>query len=190
MDPRHGAGADPPRVRCRLTRGERGAAAAHARVVAAAAAVPRLPAEPRGGAAVEGRAVPGHPRPGQPRRAPRSTSPTRPGCARTTTPAPPGRRSDRPPWWPATGARFVGQHDLRGHAPRARCGSCCHDGTVNATVFIDFCRRLLRDAAGPVYLVLDGHPVHRSGPPRSSPPPPRAAEAVLPARLLAGAQPR
>src|SRR5512132_4304487 len=31
--------------------------------------------------------------------APPSTSPTRPGCARTTTPAPPGRRSGRPRWW-------------------------------------------------------------------------------------------
>ena len=32
-------------------------------------------------------------------------SPTRPGCARTTTPGPPGRRSGRPPWSPppATG---------------------------------------------------------------------------------------
>ena len=29
-------------------------------------------------------------------------------------------------------------------------------------VFLDFCRRLLADATGPVYLVLDGHPVHRS----------------------------
>jgi transposase len=29
-------------------------------------------------------------------------------------------------------------------------------------VFLDFCRRLLADATGPVFLVLDGHPVHRS----------------------------
>jgi transposase len=33
---------------------------------------------------------------------------------------------------------------------------------ATAPVFIDFCRRLLRDAFGPVLLVLDGHPVHRS----------------------------
>src|SRR6266508_488040 len=33
---------------------------------------------------------------------------------------------------------------------------------LNATVFLDFCRRLLHDASGPVLLVLDGHPVHRS----------------------------
>lgn len=37
-----------------------------------------------------------------------------------------------------------------------------HGGTVNATVFIDFCKRLLRDASGPVYLIVDGHPAHRA----------------------------
>jgi transposase len=41
-----------------------------------------------------------------PRWAPPSTSPMRPGCARTTTPGPPGRRSATPRWWPppATGS--------------------------------------------------------------------------------------
>jgi transposase len=29
-------------------------------------------------------------------------------------------------------------------------------------VFIDFCKRLLRDDDGPVYLVVDGHPAHRA----------------------------
>jgi transposase len=33
---------------------------------------------------------------------------------------------------------------------------------LNGPVFIDFCRRLLHDAPGPVFLVLAGHPVHRS----------------------------
>jgi transposase len=37
-----------------------------------------------------------------------------------------------------------------------------YDGHLNASVFIDFCRRLLHDALSPVFLVLDGHPVHRS----------------------------
>jgi transposase len=37
-----------------------------------------------------------------------------------------------------------------------------YDGNLNGPVFIDFCRRLLDDAPGPVFLVLDGHPVHRS----------------------------
>ena len=37
-----------------------------------------------------------------------------------------------------------------------------YDGTTNATTFIDFCKRLLHDAPGPVYLVVDGHPAHRA----------------------------
>lgn len=34
--------------------------------------------------------------------------------------------------------------------------------TFNAEMFIDFCKRLLHDAAGPVYLIVDRHPVHRA----------------------------
>jgi transposase len=37
-----------------------------------------------------------------------------------------------------------------------------HEGTVNAAVFIDFCKRLLHDTSGPVYLIVDGHPAHRA----------------------------
>jgi transposase len=37
-----------------------------------------------------------------------------------------------------------------------------HEGTVNAKVFVEFCKRLLPDADGPVYLVVDGHPSHRA----------------------------
>jgi transposase len=37
-----------------------------------------------------------------------------------------------------------------------------YDGHLNGPVFIDFCRRLLHDTQGPVFVVLDGHPVHRS----------------------------
>jgi transposase len=36
------------------------------------------------------------------------------------------------------------------------------EGTLKAPVFIEFCKRLLHDASCPVFLVLDGHPVHRS----------------------------
>lgn len=36
------------------------------------------------------------------------------------------------------------------------------DGTLTADKFIDFCKRLLHDATGPVFLILDGHPVHKS----------------------------
>jgi transposase len=36
------------------------------------------------------------------------------------------------------------------------------DGTFNAEKFIEFCTRLLHDAPGPVFLVVDGHPAHRA----------------------------
>jgi transposase len=35
-------------------------------------------------------------------------------------------------------------------------------GKMDAAVFIDYCRDLLADDGGTVFLVLDGHPVHRS----------------------------
>ena len=35
-------------------------------------------------------------------------------------------------------------------------------GSVGAKVFIDFCKRLLADTGGPVYLIVDGHPAHRA----------------------------
>ena len=37
-----------------------------------------------------------------------------------------------------------------------------YEGTTTAATFTDFCKRLLHDAAGPVYLVVDGHPAHRA----------------------------
>ena len=37
-----------------------------------------------------------------------------------------------------------------------------YEGTANAQVFINFCQRLLHDAPGPVYLIVDGHPAHRA----------------------------
>ena len=37
-----------------------------------------------------------------------------------------------------------------------------HEDAVNAGVFIEFCKRLLHDTDGPVYLVIDGHPAHRA----------------------------
>jgi len=36
-------------------------------------------------------------------------------------------------------------------------------GKVNAPRFVEFLKRLLTKAAGPIFLILDGHPVHRSG---------------------------
>ena len=37
-----------------------------------------------------------------------------------------------------------------------------YEATTNAATFINFCKRLLHDAAGPVYLIVDGHPAHRA----------------------------
>ena len=38
-----------------------------------------------------------------------------------------------------------------------------YHGSLNGPVFIDFCRRLLHDTPGPVFGIVDRHPVHRSG---------------------------
>jgi transposase len=37
-----------------------------------------------------------------------------------------------------------------------------YEGNTNAATFINFCKRLLHDAPGPVYLIVDGHPAHRA----------------------------
>lgn len=36
------------------------------------------------------------------------------------------------------------------------------EGKFESSTFIDFCQRLLQDTRGPVFLLVDGHPVHRS----------------------------
>jgi transposase len=61
----------------------------------------------------------------------------------------------------ATGARFS-LNMLSAVSAQGALRFMIHEGTVNAAVFIDFCKRLLRDADGPVYLVVDGHPAHRA----------------------------
>jgi transposase len=37
-----------------------------------------------------------------------------------------------------------------------------YEGNTNAASFIDFCKRLMHDAPGPVYLIVDGHSAHRA----------------------------
>ncbi len=37
------------------------------------------------------------------------------------------------------------------------------DGRLNSDKFIEFLKRLLFNADGPIFLIVDGHPVHRSG---------------------------
>ena len=36
------------------------------------------------------------------------------------------------------------------------------NGSMTSEKFIEFCKRLMADTTGPVYLIVDGHPVHRS----------------------------
>jgi transposase len=60
-----------------------------------------------------------------------------------------------------TGDRF-GINLISAVAAKGVLRFAAYDGSLNGSVFIDFCRRLLDDSPGPVFLVLDGHPVHRS----------------------------
>jgi transposase len=62
---------------------------------------------------------------------------------------------------PTTGDRF-GINLISAVTAKGALRFAAYDGNLNGPVFIDFCRRLLDDAPGPVFLVLDGHPVHRS----------------------------
>jgi len=61
----------------------------------------------------------------------------------------------------ATGDRF-GVNLISAVTAKGALRFAAYEGSLNGPVFIDFCRRLLHDTSGPVFLVLDGHPVHRS----------------------------
>jgi transposase len=74
-----------------------------------------------------------------------------------TTWAPVGRT----PVVATTGDRF-GVNLISAVTAKGKLRFAAYEGSLNGPVFIDFCRRLLHDAQGPVLLVLDGHPVHRS----------------------------
>jgi transposase len=74
-----------------------------------------------------------------------------------TTWAPVGRT----PVVASTGDRF-GVNLISAVTAKGALRFAAYEGNLNGPVFIDFCRRLLHDAQGPVFLVLDGHPVHRS----------------------------
>lgn len=47
-------------------------------------------------------------------------------------------------------------------SPRGHCRFMLHDGSVNAEVFREFLKRLLIGAKKPVFLILDGHPIHKA----------------------------
>ena len=74
-----------------------------------------------------------------------------------TTWAPVGRT----PVVATTGDRF-GINLIAAVTAKGTLRFAAYEGSLNGPVFIDFCRRLLHDSPGPVFLVLDGHPVHRS----------------------------
>jgi transposase len=74
-----------------------------------------------------------------------------------TTWAPVGRT----PVVATTGDRF-GVNLISAVTAKGALRFAAYDGHLNGPVFIDFCRRLLHDTPGPVFLILDGHPVHRS----------------------------
>jgi hypothetical protein len=74
-----------------------------------------------------------------------------------TTWAPVGRT----PVVASTGDRF-GVNLISAVTAEGKLRFAAYEGNLNGPVFIDFCRRLLQDAPGPVFLILDGHPVHRS----------------------------
>jgi transposase len=60
-----------------------------------------------------------------------------------------------------TGARFR-VNLISAVTPQGKLRFSVVPGTLTAPRFIEFCRRLLHDTGGPVCLIVDGHPVHRS----------------------------
>lgn len=61
----------------------------------------------------------------------------------------------------ATGQRF-GCNMISAITNRGALSFMVFTGKFKAAVFVDFMRRLLKQAKGRVYLIVDGHPVHKS----------------------------
>jgi DDE superfamily endonuclease len=160
VDPRDGPRADPPRVRRATVGGERGPAVAQAGAVAPATLVPGLPANPEAVARWKAETYP------QLRREAAEVGATiyfadeagvRSEDHAGTTWAAVGRT----PVVAGTGDRFA-VNLISAVTAKGKLRFAGYDGNLNGKVLIDFCRRLLHDSPGPVFLVLDGHPVHRS----------------------------
>lgn len=62
---------------------------------------------------------------------------------------------------PTTGARF-GCNMVSAISPRGAMRFMLIPGKLNAEVFVDFLKRLMRNWPRPVFLIVDGHPVHKS----------------------------
>lgn len=60
-----------------------------------------------------------------------------------------------------TGARF-GVNMISAISPKGALRFMVVDGKMNGVRFCEFLKRLIHNAAYPIFLVLDGHPVHRS----------------------------
>lgn len=60
-----------------------------------------------------------------------------------------------------TGRRF-GLNMISAVAPGGEIRFMVHEGSVTATVFRDFLKRLLIGTTRPVYVIVDGHPIHRA----------------------------
>ncbi len=67
----------------------------------------------------------------------------------------------QPPVVNSTGARHA-VNMISAITPKGKLRFSTFTDTLDADKFITFCRRLLHDDPGPVFLVVDGHPVHRS----------------------------
>jgi transposase len=61
----------------------------------------------------------------------------------------------------ATGKR-VSVNMISALTPKGALRFAVYDDNTTAAVFISFCKRLLHDAPGPVFLIVDGHPAHRA----------------------------
>lgn len=61
----------------------------------------------------------------------------------------------------ATGARF-GLNIISAVSAQGEFRFMTVEGTVNAHVFITFLKRLVHNAAKPIFLILDGHPSHKA----------------------------
>jgi len=60
-----------------------------------------------------------------------------------------------------TGARF-GLNMISAISAQGKMRFMTYNGKVNATVFCEFLKRLLHNASNKIFLIVDGHPVHRS----------------------------
>ncbi len=61
-----------------------------------------------------------------------------------------------------TGARFS-LNMISAISPRGHLSFMCVEAKVNSKVFVEFLKRLIYKADRPTFLIVDGHPIHKSG---------------------------